>query len=423
MRKSRSLLCLFLCIVFLLTGCGLVSGDFPYVRDTTGAISYKDILSTDAPNSEETRTTNDTVIPSTDEPIGTIPAGSFFEIHFIDVGQADAALVLCDGEALLIDGGNKEDSSLIYAYLKEHGIEHLTAIVCTHGHGDHVGGLAGALNYATVGTAYCSVTEYDSAAFRNFVKYLDQQGKTITVPEPGDTFTIGAASATVIGPLSPSDEPNNQSIVLMIQYGSTRFLFTGDAELEEENEILDAGYDIKCDLLKVGHHGSQSSTGYRWLREAAPAYAVISVGTDNSYGHPTEDVLSRLRDAEVTVYRTDLQGHIICSSDGSTLSFRTERNSDADTLAGAGEGSVHTAATEAYETDNNPSDNGPSAEDPEVSESSSAVKFVCNTNTMKFHYPDCSSVDQMAEHNKWETDTPRDDLIAQGYSPCGRCDP
>lgn len=255
------------------------------------------------------------------------------------------------------------------------------------------------------------------------MKYLDQQGKTITVPEPVDTFTIGAASATVIGPLSPSDEPNNQSIVLMIQYGSTRFLFTGDAELEEENEILDAGYDIKCDLLKVGHHGSQSSTGYRWLREAAPAYAVISVGTDNSYGHPTEDVLSRLRDAEVTVYRTDLQGHIICSSDGSTLSFRTERNSDADTLAGAGEGSIHTADTEAYETDNNPSDTVPSAEDPAATETSSAVKFVCNTNTMKFHYPNCSSVDQMAEHNKWETDTPREDLIAQGYAPCGRCDP
>ncbi len=262
----------------------------------------------------------------------TVEEGSTFEIHFIDVGQGDAALVLCDGETMLIDGGEPGDSDLIYTYLTKQGIDHLSYIVATHGHSDHVGGLSGALNAATVDTVLCSVEEYDSKAFRNFEKSLQKQGVAITVPEVGYSFNIGSATATVLGPVSPSEDANNTSLVLRIVYGQTGFLFTGDAEYEVETEILDSGTDISCTVLKVGHHGSNSSTSYRWLREAAPEYAVISVGTDNSYGHPHEEVLSRLRDAEVTTYRTDLQGDIICTSDGMEVSFRVGRNADADTL-------------------------------------------------------------------------------------------
>lgn len=285
--------------------------------------------------------------PHKEKPI-TVPteesieySGSVFQIHYIDVGQADAALVVCDDHAMLIDGGNREDSSLIYSYLEQHGITHLDYIVCTHAHEDHAGGLAGALNYASVDVAYAPVTSYDSKAFSNFVKYLEKQGVEITVPSHGDTFSLGAAVVQILGPISPSDEPNNTSIVLRISFGRTSFLFCGDAERDEENEILDWGYDVKCDVLKVGHHGSNTSTGYRWLREAAPEYAVISCGKDNSYGHPTEGCLSKLRDAEVTVYRTDMQGTLVCTSDGKNLTFSVERNPNIDTLAGAGTGGNH----------------------------------------------------------------------------------
>ncbi len=334
-----------------------------------------------------------------------IPEDSSFEVHFIDVGQADSALILCDGMAMLIDGGNVEDSSLIYTYLKNHEINHLDYIVCTHAHEDHVGGLAGALNYATVDVAYCPVESYDSEAFNSFKKYLEKQGVSISVPSAGDAFALGSASVTVLGPINPSDEPNNTSIVLRVVYGSTSFLFTGDAEREEEQDILDAGYSLSSTVLKVGHHGSENSTTYPFLREVMPQYAVISVGADNSYGHPTEETLSRLRDASVTVFRTDMQGSIICTSDGKTVSFGVERNADADTLGSVGPNSTQTT---------NPTP---------TMESAKEMDYVINTNTNKFHYPWCSGVSQMNEENKEFYTGSRDDLVAQGYSPCGRCNP
>lgn len=339
------------------------------------------------------------------------PSNSSFSVHFIDVGQADAALVLCDGEAMLVDGGNVADSSLIYAYLHKLSVDHLDYIICTHPHEDHVGGLAGALNYAKVDHALSPVTDYDSKAFNNFVKYLDEQNVSITVPSAGDTFPLGSAMVEILGPVRTSTEQNNLSIVLRVVYGNTSFLFTGDAEREEEQDILDTGYALQSTVLKVGHHGSANSTTYPFLHEIMPEYAVISVGTGNSYGHPTEAALSRLRDADVTVFRTDLQGDVICASDGNVVSFKIERNADADTLGGIGHNSVQSE-------NNTPM---PAEEPPQ--NGSSEREYVLNTNTHKFHYPSCSSVTDMSEKNKSYYTGTRDELIGMGYSPCGRCSP
>ena len=360
-------------------------------------------------------TTEPTTAPTTEPTVA--PENSTFEIHFIDVGQADAALVLCDGKAMLIDGGNAEDSSLLYTYLKNHNISHLDYVIGTHAHEDHIGGLAGALNYASVGTAYCPATSYDTKAFGNFVKALDKHGVSITVPSTGDSFTLGSAACTILAVNTDSSDPNNTSIVLRIVYGDTSFLFTGDAERVVEQAILNRGTNINSTVLKVGHHGSESSTSYVWLREIMPQYAVISVGKDNSYGHPTEEVLSRLRDAEVKTFRTDLHGDIICVSDGKNVTFTVERNADADVFGGIGENSTQQtnppeteppATTQPPETDP-PADNG--------------RDYVVNTNTKKFHYPSCSSADDIKDSNRWEYHGTRDDLIGMGYVPCKRCDP
>lgn len=253
---------------------------------------------------------------------------SSFSIHFFDVGEGDSALVECDDHYLLIDGGNPSSSSFLYSYLQKHKISYLDYIVCTHAHTDHVGGLAGALNYAKVGTAYAPVTEYDTRAFNSFVKYLDAQGKTIVVPTPGDTFSLGRATVTILGPIDKSlavENVNNSSIVLRIVYGETSFLFTGDAEEAEELSLGHSNTELRSTLLKVGHHGSYTSSCENFIKAVSPEYAVISVGKDNEYGHPHDGPLSRLLKYCDAIYRTDLNGEIVVTSDGRTLSFSVER--------------------------------------------------------------------------------------------------
>ena len=310
------------------------------------------------------------------------------EIHYIDVGQADATLVKCGDEAMLIDGGNVEDSSLIYTYLKKEGVDNLNYLIATHAHEDHVGGLAGALNYADVETVYCPVTYFETEVFGDFKKYVQAQGKEIVVPEAGTEFTIGHARCEILALNMADDDPNNTSIVMKMTYGDTSFLFCGDAESPAEDMILRSGKNVSCTVLKVAHHGSDSSLSMEWLVAANPEYAVISVGKNNDHGHPDGITLSKLKLAGVETYRTDLQGTIICTSDGSEVRFETKKNTEIVTRGGDSEGN-----------------------------------YVLNISSMKFHYPDCESVSKMSEKNKMEVDLSREELIEKDYNPCGNCKP
>lgn len=331
---------------------------------------------------------------------GIAQAGTL-TVTWLDVGQGDAAVIQCGGQSMLIDGGKPEKSSYIYAWLQQHGLSYLDVIVATHVDADHIGGLSGALNYASVGTAYCPETTGTTETFQSFVKYLAQRGKQITVPTAGETFALGGAQIQIFGPLHRAEDSNDNSIVLKVSFGATSFLFTGDAERAEEQDLLNSGVNLQSTVLKVGHHGSDTSTSYPFLRAVAPQYAVISVGAGNSYGHPTEAVLSRLRDAGVTTFRTDMQGEITAVSDGQTINFSTAKNAVAIASANAGGGNADGAA----------------------GAGTTAGSYVLNTNSHKFHLPSCSSVETISPKNRKDVNESREQIISEGYAPCKRCNP
>ena len=262
------------------------------------------------------------------------PADSYLEAHFIDVGQADCTLLICDGEAMLIDAGNFDAEKIILPYLKALGIDHFSAVVVTHPHADHYGGMREVFSKIKTDTFYSSFRIHPSGSFNSVTNYvLNSMKKEVTVPEPGDFFYLGTAKITFLGPVRKDYEDlNDTSLVFRVDYGEVSFLFTGDMESVAEQDLIESGVNLKADVLKVGHHGSYSSSSYRFLREVMPTYGVIQCGRNNEYGHPHREPLSRFRDAEVVLYRNDLQGHIVCRSEGGkTLTFTTQMNPDAIT--------------------------------------------------------------------------------------------
>ena len=361
-------------------------------------------------------------------------------LHFIDVGQADATLIECDGHYMLIDGGNRRDSNKIYAVLKKANVKKLDIVIATHPHEDHIGGLLGAFNYTTAKQTLSPVTEYDSDTFKKFSELAKSKGGGLKVPSVGSKYALGSATIEIFAVNSGKDS-NNASIVLMITYGKTRFLFTGDAERDAEQVILNNKKNISATVLKVGHHGAENSTTYPFLRSVMPKYAVISVGKDNIYGHPADNTLSRLRDAGVKVYRTDMQGDIICKSDGENITFTVTKNPNADTLTNPPKepekDDSQQSSSEEQSSMNEESDvseepaHGEESEESETNNESSSESsvsgeerdYVLNTNTKKFHYPSCSSAKRISSKNREYFTGNREALIAEGYEPCKVCHP
>ncbi len=243
-------------------------------------------------------------------------------VRYLNVGQGDGTLISCGGKWLLIDGGPSSASSTLYSVLKTLGVKKLDYVIVTHPDADHCGAVAGALQYATVGKFYCSVKTHSTSTFKSVLSRL---GSTkVTVPKVGASFKLGKAVVTFVGPTKSFGETNSDSLVCRIDYGTTSFLFTGDATIESEAAMLASGAALSANVLKVAHHGSKTSSSAAFLKAVGAKYAIVSVGK-NSYGHPTSEVLSRLKKAGATVYRTDKKGHIIITSNGKKLTVKTSK--------------------------------------------------------------------------------------------------
>ena len=299
-----------------------------------GAIFSKDYLNYDK-NDEAINNLNSKSSVTTSEENPLINVDGNLQIHFIDVGQADSILIKQDNNYMLIDGGNNEDGDMLVKYLKEQGVEKLDYIIATHPHEDHIGGLDDVLNEFDTDLVLMPDKITTTKTFEDFLLAIknrqdvkNKNGENVTlkkVPKLEEKYNLGNASFVIYAPNSSSyDELNNYSIVIKLSFGNNAFLFTGDAEKLSEKEMLDKNYDLKADVLKIGHHGSSTSTSDEFLEAVSPKYAVLSVGEDNSYNLPKKTVMDKFKNNNIPVYRTDEQGTIILNSDGTNITFNKE---------------------------------------------------------------------------------------------------
>ncbi len=240
-------------------------------------------------------------------------------VHFIDVGQADSTLIeLPDGKNMLIDAGNNDDGYMVADYIENLGISKLDFVVGTHPHEDHIGGLDDIINSFDVGSVYMPKVQTNTKTFRDVLQAVKNQGLTVKTAKAGVMLARNEDYGLyMLAPVRAEyEEMNNYSAVIRLEYKDTAFLFTGDAEEVSESEILE---NVQADVLKVGHHGSSSSTSPDFFYRVKPSYAYIPCGEGNSYGHPHRETLNLLNASGVEIYRADTDGTVIFISDGERI--------------------------------------------------------------------------------------------------------
>ena len=258
-------------------------------------------------------------------------------VHFLDVGQADATFIeLPNGETILIDAGTEENGAEIVSYIEAMGYDSITYLVATHPHADHIGGMAYVVDQLDIGMVYMTNATTTTQTYYELLTAIRNKSLTILTAKAGvSMINTGGLEVIMLAPNNNAyDDLNNYSAVVKITNDSNAFLFMGDAERESENEITS---DLSADVLKVGHHGSNSSTGQTFLNEVSPEYAVISLGADNDYGHPAQTTLDKLNAAGVTIYRTDLDGTVVFTSDGTNISVDKDNTFDNSPVTTSGD--------------------------------------------------------------------------------------
>ncbi len=312
-------------------------------------------------------------------------------VHYIDVGQGDSEFVeLPNGETMLIDAGEKEQGQTVVNYINSLGYEEITYLIATHPHTDHIGGLAAVLREFDVKNVYMPNAVTTSSTYDKFLTAVEKENCSVIEAKAGVSVVKDESKGLAAYMLAPAgsgyESLNNYSAVLKIEFFNTSFLFMGDAETVSENEI---NADVSADVVKVGHHGSNSSSSAAFVKRVSPQYAVIECGVDNSYGHPHKEPLARWQSVGAEILRTDTMGTIVITSDGVNLTVSYDS---------ASKGAQATAPAADY-------------------------KWALNTNTKKIHYPSCTSVTEGNGKNIEYSNKSLEELQSAGYTPCGRCNP
>ena len=337
-------------------------------------------------------------------------------VDFIDVGQGDSILICSGGQSMLVDAGTNESGKTVLNFLSDKGIKKLDYAVGTHPHADHIGGLDDVIRGIDTDSLLMPNAVTDTKTFNDVLDAAESRNLSITVPEEDDEFSLGASRVTVLSKnKEQSDNLNNSSLILKVVYGDFSLLLTGDAEKEAEKQLLSDKKDVSADVLKVGHHGTETSTSGDFLKAVSPKCAVISCGKNNDYGHPHEKTLKKLEKQGTEVYRTDISGTIslFADSDGRfsvSVKGKTERTfNGSDGAAPDRSDAISSAEQSEFSRTAGNTDGG--------------EEYILNIGTKKFHKKDCKNAQSIIGKNKKEYVGSRQQLINDGYAPCGDCKP
>lgn len=384
--------------------------------------------------------------------------GSDIEVHFIDVGQGDSTLIKAGDHAMLIDAGDNSEGTAVQSYLDSQNVEKLDYVIGTHPDADHIGGLDVIIYKFNCKKVFMPDVTSDTKTYDDVVQALKSKNQKSQAPKLGKTYSLGDASFTVVAPVKEyGDETNNWSVGIVLQYGENRFLFTGDAAKQAEDDMLDAGEDISADVYKASHHGSKTGSSDDFLDKVNPTYAVISCGEGNKYGHPSAQTLNNFRSRGIKTFRTDNQGTIVAYSDGSNITWNaspdttwtpgepkgsssswsttskkgtTKNNAGKTTSKTDSKTTAPKKNTTKTTTNKNATDKAAAktslkktTESTAKSTSKNKVSYVINEDTGKFHLSSCRFVKQMNEENKVISSKSKDTLIKEGYEACKVCKP
>lgn len=357
-----------------------------------------------------------------------LDSSSNFQVHFLDVGQADCSLIVSGDHAMLIDAGNNDDEEFILQYLKDQGITKLDYVIGTHPHEDHIGSLDSVIKNFDVGTVMLPEKVHTTKTFKDVISAVEEKNLELIAPAVGDVYPLGESSFTIVAPVRDyGDELNNWSIGLKLESGKGHsFLFCGDAEIEAEYDMLETGIDLSADVLKVSHHGSNTSSSEGFLDAVHPTYGVIMSQTGNSYGHPHKEPLQRLKDRGVELYRTDESGTITVSDTGEALIWEThpdKRSLNESTQSTHKSNGTSHHSKETDEFDQTQRMEGELAK--EVESSSTNEEVDVKTDIMvhktksgkKYHKAGCSALEKSDEEISLE------DAKSIGLTPCKICNP